>query len=485
MASVKKETLTSVKWTSIERVGVEGIRFVLGIIMARLLTPADYGILGMIAVFISISRTFVESGFGNALIRKLDRTNVDYSTVFHFNVVVGIVCYILLFISAPWIASIFNMPILCDVLRVQAITLIFNSLIVVHTAKLIIKLDYKTLAKRTLSANLIAGVIGVVCAYYGLGVWALVVQAVLSKLISVVFIWYSVKWFPQWIFSMKSFKSLFSYGSKLMLSGLIDKIYGSINTLVIGKFFSAKDLGFYRRGTQFARMPLDNINGILGRVVFPILVKLQNNDKALIEAYRKYIRIMSMLIFFGCTLLASVGKPIILILLTDKWAESIIYLQIYAFACMFSHVNTINLKLLQVKGRSDLFLNLDILKKIISVVILFSAIPFGVIGICVSKIIYTQIAIIINTYFTGRLFNLGYFEQLKDFMGYFFAAVISCLPGYLLCEYVNINLYLSLLLGIIIGTTLYFILLRKNEYMQMVLSTVKEKIQTRFTKQNC
>ena len=274
MASVRKETLTSVKWTSIERFGVESIRFVLGIIMARLLTPDDYGILGMITVFISISRTFVDSGFGNALIRKLDRTNVDFSTVFHFNVFIGLVCYIILFFTAPWIANVFNMAILCDVLRVQAITLILNSLIVVHTAKLIIKLDYKTLAKRTITANLIAGVVGVFCAYYGMGVWALVVQAVLSKFISVLFIWASVRWVPQFIFSINSFKGLFSYGSKLMLSGLIDRIYSSINTLVIGKFFSAKDLGYYRRGTQFARMPFDNVNGILGRIVFPILVNL-------------------------------------------------------------------------------------------------------------------------------------------------------------------------------------------------------------------
>lgn len=484
MASVRRETLTSVKWTSIERFGVESIRFVLGIIMARLLTPDDYGILGMITVFISISRTFVDSGFGNALIRKLDRTNVDFSTVFHFNVIIGLVCYIILFFTAPWIANVFNMAILCDVLRVQAITLIFNSLIVVHTAKLIIKLDYKTLAKRTITANLIAGVVGVFCAYYGMGVWALVVQAVLSKFISVLFIWASVRWMPQFIFSINSFKGLFSYGSKLMLSGLIDRIYSSINTLVIGKFFSAKDLGYYRRGTQFARMPFDNINGILGRIVFPILVKLQNNDKELISAYRKYICIMSMLIFFSCTLLASIGKPLILILLTDKWAESIIYLQIYAFACMFSHINTINLKLLQVKGRSDLFLNLDILKKIISVIILFSAIPFGVIGICVSKIIYTQIAIIINTYFTGKLFNLGYFEQMKDFMGFFFLSVLSCLPGFIFSEYVDVNSYVSLLFGFIIGPFIYITLLRKNKYMQMVLFTIKEKMPISYLKKH-
>lgn len=240
MASLKQETLTSVKWTTIERFGDEGIRFVLGIIMARLLTPSDYGILGMIAVFIAISRTIVDSGFCNALVRKLDRTETDFSTVFYFNVAIGIACYTILFFAAPLVAEFFNMPILRDVLRVQAIILIFNSLVVVHTAKLIIKLDYKTLAKRTVSANLIAGIVGVICAYFGMGVWALVVQAVLSKLISVIFIWYSVKWHSQWVFSKQSFNDLFSYGSKLMLAGLIDKLYSSLNTIIIGSFFFCK-----------------------------------------------------------------------------------------------------------------------------------------------------------------------------------------------------------------------------------------------------
>lgn len=475
MASIKQETLTSMKWTTIERFGVNGIRFVLGIIMARLLTPSDYGVLGMITVFIAISRTFVDSGFGNALIRKLDRTDVDCSTVFHFNVLLGIVLYAVLFLIAPLVARFFEMPILCDVLRVQAVTLILNSLIIVHTAKLIIKLDYKTLAKRTVSANLIAGIVGVLCAYFGMGVWALVVQAVLSKLISVIFIWKSVKWRPQWVFSRASFRELFSYGSKLMLAGLINKMYDSLNTFVIGKFFSAKDLGLYTRGTQFARMPLDNVNGILGRMVFPILVKYQHNDEKLIDAYRKYICIMSMLIFFGCMLLASVGKPLILLLLTEKWADCIIFLQIYVFAAMFTHINTLNLELWQVKGRSDIFLKVDVIRKVIAISILFAAIPFGVVGICFSKIIIVQITIFINIYFTGKIFGFGYFDQMKDFMGFFFHALFSCLPGYLISEYLIANSLVSLLLGLFTGLAIYIYLLRRNPYFLMVCSTLKEK----------
>lgn len=475
MASIKQETLTSVKWTTIERFSVEGIRFVLGIIMARLLTPSDYGILGMIAVFIAISRTFVDSGFGNALIRKLDRTDVDCSTVFHFNVLLGIVCYAILFLIAPLIAQFFEMPILSDVLRIQAITLVLNSLIIVHSAKLIIKLDYKTLAKRTLSANLIAGIVGVLCAYTGMGVWALVVQAVLSKLISVIFIWKSVKWRPQWVFSRTSFRELFSYGSKLMLAGLINKLFGSLNTFVIGKFFSSSDLGLYSRGTHFARMPVDNVNSIIGRVVFPVLVKYQDNDKKLVDAYRKYVRIMSMLIFFGCMLLASIAKPLILLLLTEKWSGAIIFLQIYVFACVFGHIDTINLRLLQIKGRSDVFLNIDVIKKTLGVVILFAAIPFGVVGICISKILSSQIVLFIDIYFTGKLFGLGYFEQMKDYMFFFIISLISCLPGYFFSEYVDVNYGIAIFLSLITGIALYIYLLRKNQSMLMVYSVIREK----------
>lgn len=479
MASIKQETLTSIKWTSIERFGVEGIRFVLGIIMARLLTPSDYGVVGMILVFISISNTFVDSGFGNALIRKLDRTDIDFSTVFHFNVFVGLVCYAILFLIAPFVAQFFEMPILSGVLRIQAVTLVLKSFIIVHTAKLIITLDYKTLAKRTIYANLISGIVGVFCAYLGMGVWALVVQAVLGSLIGVVFLWLSVKWRPQMVFSKTSFRELFSYGSKLMAAGLINQLFGSLNTLVIGKYFSAKDLGLYRRGTQFARMPLENVNSILGRVVFPILVKYQHNDKKLVESYRKYVCIMSMLIFFGCMLLASIGHPLILLLLTDKWAESVIYLQIYAFACMFKHIDTLNLKLLQVKGRSDLFLSLDIVKKVISVVILFAAIPFGVIGICISKLLTFQIAIMIDVHFTGKLFGLSYFKQMKDFLSFFPYSLVSCLPVYLLCEYADLNNFVSVLLGCIIGPAIYISLLRRNKYMLMMFSVVKSKMPVR------
>lgn len=476
MTSVKQETLSGMKWSTIERFSVQGVNFLLGIIMARILTPSDYGTVGMLAIFLAVSNSFVDSGFSNALIRKLNRTEVDFSTVFYFNILISLVCYSLLFASAPYISNFFNLPILCPLLRVQSLSLIFNSLMVVHVAKLTIELNFKALAKRAFWATIISGVIGLICAYIGMGVWSLVIQHLSYVLVNLIFVWMYLRWKPLPVFSVNSFKELFSYGSKLLVSGLLHTVYQHMTTFIIGKFFSSKELGFYNRGTQFATMPIDTMNAILGKVTFPILVKLQNDDAHLISVYRKYICITSMIIFFGCSLLAALAKPLILLLLTDKWADSIIYLQIFSFAIMFDHICSINLKLLQVKGRSDLFLRLEVIKKLIAVLILFASIPFGVIGICVSKIIYTQIAVFINTYYTGKLFGMGYFTQLKDFVGFFILSVICCLPSYLLSSLYNMPNWLIIVLGLVISCFLYYICLQNNVYMKEIVAAVKSKI---------
>lgn len=429
----------------------------------------------MLAIFFAVSQTFIDSGFGNALVRKIDRTETDFSTVFYFNIVVSVACYILLFTIAPWVGSFFNMSILCPILRVQSINLILNSMMGIQVAKLTIDINFKALAKRSLWSSIVSGVFGIILAYNGFGVWALVYQSILSTFINLVFIWIYCKWKPRREFSWQSFRELFSYGSKLLLSGLLNTIYVNLTPIIIGKYFSPRDLGFYSRGTHLARYPGDNINGVLQRVTFPVFAKLQNDDEHLIHAYRKYISITSMCIFYGCVLMASIGKPLVLLLLSSKWAEAIIYLQIFSFSIMFDHINSINLNLLQVKGRSDLFLRLEIIKKTISTIILFASIPFGVIGICISKVIYTQIAVFINTYYTGKLFHLGYIDQFRDFGGYLILSIIACVPAYLL-TFLDIPYIVTLILGASTSTILYFIFLRKNKYMHEVLETIKSKL---------
>lgn len=472
MGTVRQETISGVKWSAIEKFSVQGIQFVLGIIMARLLVPSDYGTIGMIGIFIALSSSFIDSGFGNALIRKIDRTETDFSTVFYFNLVVSIICYIGLFVAAPWVGEFFETPVLCPILRVESINLILNAFMGIQTAKLTIDVNFKALAHFAFISTLISGALGVVLAYKGHGVWALVYQNLLSSIINVLLLGYYCKWKPLLVFSWASFKELGSYGSKLLASGLLHTLYSNMTTLIIGKFFSAQDLGYYNRGVHYAQFPVGTANSIVSKVSFPILAKLQNDDEHLIAVYRKYICIMSLVIIFGCMLLAALAKPLILFLLTDKWTEAVIYLQIISFALMFDHICSINLNLLQVKGRSDLFLKLEIIKKTISIGILFASIPFGVIGICVSKIIYTQIAVFINTYYTGKLFNLGYVTQVKDFSGFFFKSLVSCLPAFLL-TFMPISNILVLLIGGIISVLLYMWLIRNDASFLEIRDVVK------------
>lgn len=479
MTSIKQETITSVKWTSLEKFALQGMQFFIGLIMARLLTPSAYGTVAMLSIFMAVSGTFVDSGFSNALTRKLDRTEVDFSTIFYFNVFVACFFYIILFLIAPWVATFFNSPILCDILRIQAISLIINSFIQIQITKLVIELNFKALAIRAVLSAFISGIVGILLAFYGFGVWALVFQSLISAIVNALFIIIYCHWKPLLVFSKKSFLELGSYGSKLLASSLLHTIYTQLTTIIIGKFFSSNDLGYYNRGTQFAALPMTTFNSIIGRVTFPILVKLQNDDNRLIEVYRKYICIASLVIFFGCTMIAALAKPIIIILLTKKWAESIIYLQIYAFAIMFTHINDINLKLLQVKGRSDLFLKLEIIKKTISIAMLFAAIPFGIIGICVSKLIYCQIAIIINTYNTGKLFGLGYIKQVKDFSIYLIFSILACLPTFVVTK-LGFSNFISLIFGCISCPLIYCFLLRKDSNMIFIVSIIKNKIKKHY-----
>lgn len=458
--SIRDKSLKGIKWSAIESYANQGIQFLLGLIMARLLLPSDYGLIGMVAIFFAVAQTFVDSGFGEALIRKLDRSEADFSTVFYFNIAVSVACYVILYIFAPLIASFFEEPILKDVIRVVGLTVIINSFKVVQTARFTIDVDFKAIAKATLTSNLLSGIVGVVLAYHGVGVWSLVYQNLLSCILNVVILWYVSKWHPQLIFSKKSFKDLFNYGSKILGAGLLHTLYVNINTLCIGKFYTPADLGYYTRGCQFPQLLGYNFTSVVQRVTFPILSKIQNDDVRLVEIYRIYIRLMSMVLIFALMLLVALGKPLILLLLGNKWSEAIIFLQIFSFAMMTDHVTQLNLNLLKVKGRSDLLLKLEIAKKTLSFIILFAAIPFGVVMICVSKVIYSQIATYINTYYTGRIFGLTYWTQLKDYGRYFIYSILACIPALLLTLCHNLSNFMQLSTGILIAIISYVSILK-------------------------
>lgn len=473
--SIKEQTLSSAKWNGIERLSVLGIQFVIQLILARLLSPTDYGIIGMLTIFIQVSQTFIDSGFQTALIRKTDVNEKDFSTAFYFNLFVACFFYAVLFIGAPAIASFFKQPLLSPVLRVYAISLVINSLMAVQVAKLQIKLDFKSLAKRNVCATLLSGLVGITLAYLGAGVWALVGQNISAALINLIFICYICRWYPKEHFSKLSFGYLWSFGSRILGAGLLDTIYKNATTFAIGKFYSAQDLGLYTRGSQFAHLPTQTVNGVLNTVTFPILSKIQDDEERLIGVYKKYIKTASLTIFFMCGVLAALGKPLVLLLLTEKWSGAIIFLQLFALGSMFDHLNGINLSLLKVKGRSDLCLKLEVIKKTISLSILIAAIPLGVLAICISKLIYNQIAVLINTYYTGKLFNYGYVQQWKDFLPYLLKTILSCLPAYGL-TFVGLPHIVTIIIGTCISMVLYFLFLKKDDCFIEVFKTVSTRV---------
>ena len=475
MGEIKQQTLSGVKWSAIGRFSTQGVSFLIGLILARLLSPSDYGVVGMIGIFMAIAQSFIDSGFSSALIRKKDCSEIDYSTAFYFNIVVGAVSYGLLFILAPFIANFFETPILKEVVRVVSINLFLNSLTIVQGAKLTAALDFKSQAMVSLITTVISGIIGISFAYNGYGVWALVYQSVTSSLFRVILLWIVTKWKPALIFSRDSFKSLFSFGGKILTAGLLHTIYTNFITLVIGKFYTPKDLGFYSRGESLASLPSTNLTGILQSVTYPILSKLQDDDGRLIAVYRKYIAMSSMIIFFGMCLLAALAKPVILFLLTEKWAESIIYLQVFCFALMFDHLCQLNLNILYVKGRSDLVLRLEIIKKTISILMIIGAIPFGVLAICIARALYTQIAVYINTYYTGKLFGLGYIAQVKDFGGYFVGSLLAVIPAYIL-SFTALPNIVVIIIGGLLACAIFWLFVRRDDNFKEVVSIVKNRI---------
>lgn len=452
--NIKSQAIKGVIWSSIERFSMQGMQFLLGIIMARLLTPDDYGLIGMIFVFISISQVFIDGGFTNALIQKKNRSEIDFSTVFYINLIISVLFYIILYITAPLIAQYYNQPLLIDLTRIYSINLILNSLVAVNKTKLMIAVDFKTQTKISFTAALISGIIGVSCAYMGYGVWSIVIQTLIAAILNIILSFYFVKWIPLWSFSIESFKSLFSFGSKLLASSLISNIYTNIYVLVIGKKFSAHSLGLYTRADHFAHFASSNLGSILSRVSFPVLSQIQDDNERLILAYRKYIQMSALIIFPLILGLCGIAKPLILIILSDKWIECVILLQILCFSYLWNCITTINLNLLNVKGRSDLVLKLEIIKKTIAFTILFISLFFDLKAICIGSAIYALIAFYSNTYYTKKILNYGFKKQITEIFPYLVTSLLIMIEGLIISHYIE-NPIISLCSAMIICPITY------------------------------
>lgn len=476
MSSLKEKTVKGVMWSSIDRFSTQGIQFVFSILIARLLLPSDYGAVAMLNIFLAISQTFIDSGFSTALIRKLDRTETDFCTVFYFNIVVGLFFYIVLWLASPYIAAFYEMPLLEDITKVLALTFVFSSFSGIQSARLSIAIDFKTKAKISIIVTILTGSVGLWMAYNGYGVWALVIQAVSWSLLRTILLWLFVRWMPKLVFSWKSFKEMFSFGSRLLASGLLDTTYNNIYTLVIGKVFSSTTLGLYSRASGLAQYPSSNITGVLQGVTFPVLSSIQNETERLADAYKRFLRISAFIVFPLMVGLAAVADPLIRLVLTDKWEGAVYLLQIVCFSMMWYPIHAINLNLLQVKGRSDFFLKLEIIKKIQGVIVLCITLPMGIVAMCYGGIVSSLLCLVYNTYYTRKLIGYGYAAQMKDLLHILVHSLVMGAGVWCIVQVFD-SLWLQLVAGILSGMVYYVAGARILHFEELdeVISLVRKK----------
>lgn len=463
-----------------ERGGTQGIQFIVQIILARLLSPEEYGIIAIVMVFILLANVFVESGFNTALIQKKDVDEVDFSSVLYLSLGVATILYGLIFITAPFIASFYDQPILVKVLRVLSIALFIGAYNSIQNAFVARNMLFKKLFASSLGAVTISGIVGVIAAYSGLGVWALVLQQLTSQLAVAVILWFTVRWRPHLTFSITRVKSLFSYGSKLLASGLLDTLYRNLRTLIIGRMYTPSMLGYYNRGEQFPQLIVSNINGSIQSVMLPALSAHQDDRKRVKEMMRRAIVSSSFLIFPMMVGMAVVAEPLVKIALTEKWLPAIPFLQIACFNFALWPIHTANLQAINAMGRSDIFLRLEIIKKAIGLIVLGVSLPFGVYAIALGGVFSSLIGTFINAYPNKELLNYSYKEQWLDIMP---SLVISLIMGgivYLL-NFSSIPSWQILTSQIVSGSIIYIILAKifKIESFTYLVGTMKQLINSR------
>lgn len=461
--NLKHKAIKGVAWNFVGTSANKVIQFAITLILARMLTPEDYGLIGMLGFFIGIASTFIDSGFSSALIQRNDKSDIDYCTVFYINLGMSVIMYGILYVCAPLIAYFYNQPILISIIRIYCLTLIIGSLTAINNVMLVIDLNYKASTMISSVAALVSGGIGIIFAYMGYGVWSLVIQQIVASIFRTTLLFYYIKWIPSLRFSIDSFKKLFGYGSKLLGASLISTIYSQIYPLIIGKQFPVSDLGYMTRAKNFNEVITENVTNIFGQVAFPVLSKVQDDNTTLIRMYNKYLHMSSFVIFPLVLFMCGIAKPMVLYLLTDKWAPCIILLQILSFGYVGEGLIKINLNLLYVKGRTDLVLKLEIIKKSIALAILIVSILIGnLIAFCVGLTVYSLIALYLNTIYTKKLLDFGFLHQMKEVGSYLlFSAIIMGIA--LLFSNIISNSLLSLITSSVVCIPLYLFLCYKTK----------------------
>ena len=454
----KNKVIHSVVWSGVERFSAQSIYFVFTFIIARRLAPSDFGLVAMLSIFMALAQTFIDSGFSTALIQKQDRSKLDFSTVFYFNIVVAVLIYFLLIASSQLIADFYNQPQLKEIIAWISLNFVISSFGTVQRAILTINLDFRRQAWISIVSVLISGSIAVYMAYCGYGVWTLVWQTLLNNLINILLLWISSDWIPMFAFSVQSFKKLFGFSSRILVGGFIANIYNNMYTLVIGKFFPPFDLGIYNRAETISKFPAYNFTGIIVRVVYPVECELQNNDEALQDKFYSFIRMTAFVVFPVMTCICVLAEPIVRVTLTDKWIASVPLIQIMCIAYMWDPIMRMTVDLLNVKHRSDLTLKAEIIKKIIAFIILFVSLYLGLIAICWGLVLYSIVDLIIITRYTKILLpRVSFLREIKNLLPILIKTAITSLVVYLL-KWIITNDWLLLICGGVLGIFLYLVL---------------------------
>lgn len=465
--SLRDKTVKGVGWSAADAFLAQGVSFIVGLVLARLLSPEEYGLIGIVLIFTTVLLSVVDCGFSNALIRKLKVTEDDYNTLFIFNILISLAMYGLLYMGAPLIAHFFELPQLLYLTRVMGLLLIFQALSIVQYTILSRNVDFKTKTKASLISAIISGVIGIIMAFLGYGVWALVFQQLARQLLYSFFLWIYIKWWPKLIFSIVSFKYMWGFGWKLLVSGLLDKIWAQLYQVVVGKFYSAATLGQYSRSKEYANIFSSNLTTIVQRVSFPVLSQVQDDKERMVNAYRRVIKTTMFVTAIIMISMGAVSEPLIYCLIGPQWHQAATFLPLICISMSLYPLHAVNLNMLQVQGRTDIFLYLEIVKKVIAIgpicLGIFININWMLVGIIVTGII----AFFLNSYYTGKKLDYTSWMQLRDVAPSYGVATIVAISVYFF-KYLPISNWIILPIQIVVGIVVFFVVCEKTQLEEYI-----------------
>lgn len=476
MDNTKHKVFTNLVWRFAERSGAQLVQFIVALVLARILMPEMYGTVALITVFITILQVFVDSGLGNALVQKKNADDLDFSTVFYTNITFCFILYLVLFICAPLIANFYNNVELIAYIRVLGLTLIISGIKNVQQAYVSKNMIFKKFFFATLGGTIVAAVIGILMALNGFGVWSLIAQQLINLTIDTLILWVTVDWKPKFMFSFKRLKSLFNYGWKLLVSSLIDTVYRNVTQLIIGKLYTSENLAYYNKGEHFPSLLVQNINTSIDSVLLPTMSNVQDDREKVKNMTRKSIKISTFVLAPLMLGLAFTSNNVITLLLTEKWLPCVPFLCIFCITYMFYPIHTANLNAIKAMGRSDLFLKLEIIKKIVGIILLISTMWISVMAMAYSLIISSILSQIINSWPNKKLLNYSYIEQLKDIIPYILISLIMGIIVYLI-NFLSLPIIITLIIQIIVGIFIYYIGLKiiKDDSLAYIINTIKGK----------